>query len=375
MAKVFFSLSGEGRGHATRVRAIVEELRDDHNIVILAPGNAFEFLAPLYRGTDVRVIPIPGMVFHYDRERRLDVWRTGAGAASYLRGFNRLTAEIQDLLTQHQADLAVTDFEPALPAAAKRLGIPFVSLTHQHFLLTYDLTSLPWYLRAHAVYMRWIVGAYYSGQRHSIVSSFYFPPLLPHCRNVSQVGVMLRPEVRSVSPTDGDHLVVYLRRFALPNVLEAIAAAQVPARIYGLGAQRAQGRLTFHAVREKEFIADLASCRALVATAGNQLVGEALFLGKPAFVMPEARNYEQYINAHFLAQTGSGTWMGMEHVTSGALRSFLQRRDEFANRIERARLDGLPATLRTLEAFLPGGRNLRARPAVQRPVMVPEFTT
>ena len=375
MAKLLFSLSGEGRGHATRVRAIVEELRQHHRVVILAPGNAYEFLGPLYRGTDVQVIPIPGMLFRYNQDRQLDVWRTAAGVACYLRGFRRLTGEIESLLTRLQPDLVVTDFEPALPRAAMRLGIPFISLTHQHFLLTYDLSSLPTYLRIHAIYMRWIVRVYYSGQRHSIVSSFYFPPLRRGCRNVSQVGVMLRPEVRSTSPITGDHLVAYLRRFAGPNVIEALAATRHPVRVYGLGERPAQGLLTFHAIDERAFIADLAACRALVATAGNQLVGEALFLGKPAFIMPEARNYEQFINAHFLAQTGSGSWMEMERVTSGPLIDFLRRHDEFAARIQRARLDGLPAAMRTLEHFLPGGRKLQLRPAAPRPIMVPELTT
>jgi len=375
MAKLFFSLSGEGRGHATRVRAAVEELRPHHRISILAPGNAFEFLGPLYKDTEVHVIPIPGMVFHYDRARRLDLWRTVGGAACYLRSFSRVRGEIEALLDRERPDLVVTDFEPALPRAARRRGIPFVSLTHQHFLLTYDLSSLPWHLRAHAVYMKWVVGCYYTGQRHNIVSSFYFPPLRRVCRNVTQVGVLLRPEVRRASPSTGEHLVAYLRRFAGPNVLDALAAVGRPIRIYGLGERPAQGRLTFHSINEKRFVADLASCFALVATAGNQLVGEALFLGKPCFVMPEARNYEQFMNAHFLAQTGGGAWMGMERVTAAGLREFSDRRDEFAARIERSRLDGLPAALHTLERFLPGPARPRSRRTVSKAAMVPEFTT
>ena len=374
MAKLFFSLSGEGRGHATRVRAVVEELRRNHGITILAPGNAFEFLAPLYEGSGVQVIRIPGILFHYDQERRLDFWRTMGGAARYLRGFRPLLASIQARLEHERPDLVVADFEPALPRAARRCGIPFVSLTHQHFLLTHDLGSLPLYLRAHAVYMRWVVGSYYSGQRHSIVSSFYFPPLRRGCRNVTQVGVMLRPEVRDASRVAGDHMVAYLRRFAGPNVIEALAATGRPVRVYGLGARAARGALTFHPIDEARFVADLASCSALVATAGNQLVGEAIYLGKPCFVMPEARNYEQYMNAHFLAQSGGGMWMEMERVTPAALKEFTRRGDEFSARINRRRLDGLSATLGALERFLPGVPRRSLGRVAPRPGMVPELT-
>jgi UDP:flavonoid glycosyltransferase YjiC (YdhE family) len=124
-------------------------------------------------------------------------------------------------------------------------------------------------------------------------------------------------------------------------------------RVYGLGDRPAEGRLSFHAISEGQFVEDLASCAALVATAGNQLVGEALFLGKPCFVMPEARNFEQFINAHFLAQTGAGSWMELERVTPAALHGFVSRMGDFAACIDRRRLDGLPLALRVLERFLP----------------------
>jgi uncharacterized protein (TIGR00661 family) len=169
--------------------------------------------------------------------------------------------------------------------------------------------------------------------------------------------------------------VAYLRRFAGQNVLEALAATGRPVRIYGLGERPTQGRLTFHAIREDCFQADLASCAALVATAGNQLVGEALYLGKPCFVMPEARNYEQYINAHFLKQTGAGTGMELELVTPTALRDFVARLDAYTVRIDRRRLDGLAASMQAIERFLP---HLQAAPA-HRPApaaaLVPELTT
>lgn len=64
MATIFNSLSGEGRGHATRVRAIVEELRRHHRIVIYTPGQAHDLLQPVYQGSDITVRNIPGLLFH-----------------------------------------------------------------------------------------------------------------------------------------------------------------------------------------------------------------------------------------------------------------------------------------------------------------------
>ena len=356
MPRIIFSLSGEGRGHATRVRTIVEQLRGEHQITVLAPGDAGAFLAPLYDQSEVRVREIPGLRFCYHETGRLDFLGTALGAARYLRRLPRLIARIEELLTRETFDLAITDFEPALPRAARRCRVPVLSVSHQHFLLTYDLRCLPRDLRRHAAYMRWIVRAYYTGQAHTVVSSSYFPPLRPGCRNVTQVGVLLRPELRQAVPVRGDYLVAYLRRFAPPQALAALAGCRHPVRVYGLGERPSAGRLTFHAVSEAGFLEDLVGCAGLVATAGNQLVGEALFLGKPCFVMPEAGNFEQYINAHFLGQTGAGRWTELERVNPAALHEFERHLDPLAARIDRRRLDGLPAVLRVVEQFLPSTR-------------------
>lgn len=353
MARLFFSVSGEGRGHATRVRAVVESLRHEHEITLFASGEAWRFLAPLYRGTRVRVHRIGGLRFHYNAARRLNFSKTAAEAARFLRRLPMLVGMLGRLLEREQPDLVVTDFEPALPRAARRLGVPFISLDHQHFLLTYDLSGLPPGLRRHAAYMALIVRAFYSGQAATIVSSFYFPPLRRGCRDVTQVGVMLRPEVLAARPERGGHLVAYFRRFAGPRLIEALHATGREVRVYGLGAQPAAGRLRFHAIDERRFIEDLAACDALISTAGNQLVGEALHLGKPVLALPEARNFEQYINAHFLAQSGAGAWCEAERAGPAEIARFLARLDTFRPPADPARIHGLPATLAVLRRHLP----------------------
>ena len=71
------------------------------------------------------------------------------------------------------ADLAIADFEPALPRAAGRMGIPLVSVDHQHFLLTYDLDSLPRALQWNAWFMSHAVGMYVMEASDTVVSAFF----------------------------------------------------------------------------------------------------------------------------------------------------------------------------------------------------------
>ena len=89
------------------------------------------------------------------------------------------------------------------------------------------------------------------------------------------------------------------------------------------------GRLSFHAIDERTFVEDLAGCAALVSAAGNQLLGEALFLGKPVFAIPEELHHEQQVNACFLKLMGAGDWTTLEQFTAAPLTRFLSRLDEY----------------------------------------------
>jgi uncharacterized protein (TIGR00661 family) len=171
---------------------------------------------------------------------------------------------------------------------------------------------------------------------------------------VTHVGVMLRPEVLATEPSNRGHLVAYWRRFASDEVIEALRQTGREVRIYGLGEKPASGNLRFRAIDEQRFIEDLSTSDALISTAGNQLVGEALYMGKAAFVVPEARNFEQYINGHFLAQSGAGEWCEMQKVTGDRLNKFLGKLDHYRSRICSSRINGLPATLEALRRHLPG---------------------
>jgi len=352
MSTIFYSMAGEGRGHATRVRTVVEHLRSRHRLVLFAPGAAHAFLAELYAGTDVEVRPIPGLFFHYDRRGRVDRWATGRAAAGYLAGLSKLVGEIETAIERESPDLAITDFEPALPRAAKRAGVPFLSLSHQHFLVANDLSSLPFGLRVHAASMGLLVRAFYSGQERTIVSSFYAPPLKRGHEDVLQVGVLLRPSVLAAEARPGEHLVAYFRRSLDAATERALRECGRDVFVYGLGADASRGNLHFRPVSEEGFLADLSSAAALVSTAGNQLVGEALWLGKPVLAMPEQKNYEQFINAHFLEVSGAGTAVAPGALTTETLRAFLARLESYRAAARRHARDGTPAVLDAIERQL-----------------------
>ena len=79
-------MAGEGRGHATRVRALVEPLRREHDVTLFASGDAYDLLKETYEGTDVGLHQIRGLRFHYNAKQKLSYRKTLMEAAHGLVG-------------------------------------------------------------------------------------------------------------------------------------------------------------------------------------------------------------------------------------------------------------------------------------------------
>jgi uncharacterized protein (TIGR00661 family) len=353
MGKIVYSMAGEGRGHATRVKTVVEGLRDEHEIHLLAPGDAFELLSPAYAGTDVQITRLPALRFGYGRKAGIDPIRTIGGGGRYFAHMPRLRRQVADFLRRTKPDLAIVDFEPILPRAASDVGVPFMSLDHQHVLVVSDFGELSPFLRFCTNAGALGVRRWSPGQSAIVVSSFYRPPLRPGWQTAQQVGVLLRPQIASRKGEMGDHFVAYFRRAVNPNVIDALERLGKDVRVYGAGELPPRGKVSFRPVSEQGFIDDLATSRALIASAGNQVVGEALHLGKPVLGVPEPMNFEQHVNAHFIEKSGAGVCVSHEGLTPAGIDDFTQRIDEFRARIPPDGHDGTGAALATIRRMLP----------------------
>jgi len=356
MSRIAISLCGEGRGHATRICTLVERLERDHEILLFTSADAFELLSQRFGSghPGVRLHEIPGILFQYT-DGRLDVLRSIAAGLDYqARQLGPLVDRVMRELDAFGADLAITDFEPSLPRAASRQGIPLVSVDHQHFLLAYDLDALPWSLQWNAWCMSHAVWMYVVEAVDTVVSAFFRPPLRRGWEHVVQVGPLLRGEITAAVPHDGGFLLSYLRRHTPFSAIESLADCGLPVKVYGLGARERIGAVSFHPIDERQFVEDLAGCRALVSAAGNQLIGESLHLGKPLLVLPERAHAEQLMNSSFLAAMGCGDWALLEEVTPARVRRFLDGLDAFAPSLASVvgRMDGTPDVLRVINRRL-----------------------
>ena len=77
-------------------------------------------------------------------------------------------------------------------------------------------------------------------------------------------------------------------------------------RVYGYDREAQDGNLHYRPFSKEGFMSDLASSKAVMATAGFTLMSEALWLKKPMLALPMAGQFEQQLNGHCLEQMGLG---------------------------------------------------------------------
>ncbi|MEO0815577.1 MAG: glycosyltransferase family protein, partial [Myxococcota bacterium] len=255
-------------------------------------------------------------------------------------------------MREERADLVLSDFEPITIHAAKLAKVPLWSLDHQRFLQFCDLGKLPAFDAFRVWCMKTAIDLVYSTPDRIFVSGFYLPELKKPNPRVERVGILMRDVVLKAKPTKGDHLLAYMRRDCPEHFLEMLAHCGREVRLYGLGAQEPRGGIVFKEIDTERFIGDLASCAGLICTAGNQLIGEAMYMSKAVLALPEVSNSEQQMNARLLRMSGAGMVVDFDSIEPGDFEKFIEDAQTMGRRIDPQSVAANATVLAAIDAKL-----------------------
>ncbi|MBK9035287.1 MAG: teichoic acid biosynthesis protein [Myxococcales bacterium] len=303
--RILYGVVGEGMGHAMRSRVVLEHLvAAGHEVEIMASGRAVDFLGKRFDG--VNRIHGLHMVLEENRVRRgKTLWSNVVGGAL---GLPDNIGAYFDLIGAFEPEAVISDFESWTHLYAKNHRLPILSIDNMQIIhrcalpddiigddgVTFQLTKA--FIKSKLPFC----DAYY-------ITSFFRPPIRK--ADTFLFPPILRPEILAATPGPGDHLLVYQpgANAALEAALRALGRE---CRIYGmrpgLATEEHDGALRFRPFSEAGFIDDLATAAGVVAGGGFTLMGEAVFLHKPMLAIPLAGQFEQIMNARYLAKEGYG---------------------------------------------------------------------
>lgn len=327
--KILYGVVGEGMGHATRSRVVLEHLRArGHDLRIVASHDAATFLDRHF-GT---VMPIDGMKMVFDSSNRVCRWRTIASIlAKGLYGLPRnIRAYFELIHDGFEPDVVISDFESWSHLYGMLHGVPVISLDNIQIVGRCKMPDEVLDGRRWDYFLnKMLVRSKLPFCDRYLLTSFFKPEVVG--KKTSIHAPILRREVLEARPERGEHVVVYQSGGVDPALVESLRMSGVECRAYGVArdvvGERVDGNLVHRAFDEQTFIDDLRTARAVVATGGASLMSEAIHLGKPVLSTPIAGQFEQNMNAIYLERLGFGQIArGIDHCT---VSDFLRESDRF----------------------------------------------
>ncbi len=356
MARIIYGVAGEGSGHSSRAREMAAHLcAQRHDLWLASYDRGFRNLKD-----DFRILEIEGLCIASE-DNKVSVAKTLTENLKRLPAGHRTLQQLRQLFKEFQPDCVITDFEPMTAYLAHHYEVPLITLDNQHRMryLKYDCPR-EWALDRRltknvirAMVPRpdvSLVTAFCSGETRND-RTFVFPPIL-------------RREVLQLTPSQDDHILVYVTSGFESLLSELRGFHRETMLVYGYERSDRDGVLSFKPFSKVGFLRDLASAKAVIATAGFTLISEALCLKKPYLALPMQGQFEQQLNAFQLSQLGYGK--SASDVTPESVGDFLYRLPEYRERLNTYQAGDNRAIKAKLDELLADGARLARQFHTQR---------
>jgi uncharacterized protein (TIGR00661 family) len=352
--RILYGVVGEGMGHATRSRVVIEHLvAQGHDVEVVVSGRAHDYLKARERDR-LGVSRIWGLTIVYE-DNEVRNFRT---VLSNLRGavgggWPRNVLRYFKVAEEFRPDAVVTDFESWSHLFAKTHRKPVVSLDNIQVLsrCTHPERVLAGHERDFQL-AKAVVKSKVPGCFHYLVTSFFHPPVRKPRTTLHPP--VLRPEILAARPERGGHLLVYQTSTSDERLPAILRGSGRECRVYGfrrgLAEDVVDGSVTYRPFSERAFVEDLRTARGVVANGGFTLLSEAVYLRKPVLACPVRKQFEQILNARYLEALGYG--LAADELTPERLGEFLERVPEHETKLAGYAQDGNRELLAKLDEVL-----------------------
>ena len=318
MANILYGVNGEGSGHSTRAKEVLRHLVRQGHIVHVASFD--RGLLNLRDEFDVTEIYGLRIAYVNNRVRYEKTVAKNLLSAPKAVKSNRQLLRLAD---EWEVDLVITDFEPMTCHVGHRKRLPIIAIDNQHCITNAEVTYPRQYRRDAAATK--LVAKLMTPRADAYLVISFFPAKVKK-KNTFLFSPLLRQEVLSAKPTQGDYVLVYVTSPS-PKLAEMLQRVRCPFVAYGFGREGTQGNVTFKEPALDGFLKDLVACKAVIANSGFSLISEALHLGKPYLAIPVAHQFEQIFNAYYLGKVGYGAYW--EELEKERIESFLFNLDVY----------------------------------------------
>jgi uncharacterized protein (TIGR00661 family) len=309
--KFAFIIQGEGRGHQTQAISLAEILiANGHEIAIALVGTVNPTKMPVLlkekANFKVELFQSPSLVFD-KKTNALSLNKTILEAIPNLIKYKNSIRLIKNVMTYYEPDVIVNfyDFLGGLYLAFNKNKAQVVCIGHQYLMLNDNFyhPAGHWLDRQMVNFNTWVTGL---GAHKKLALSF--SPFKNH-KNIISVPPLLRNELRTYKTNNQDFILVYFTQAELVSdiILQAEKHPETRFEIFiDKEIENVPTNVTINPISSSKFLQKMAKCKGIISTAGFESICEAMYLGKPALMVPIKNHYEQHCNAIDAQRAGAG---------------------------------------------------------------------
>ena len=315
--KILFLVQGEGRGHLTQAIALSQILRNSgHEIAGAMVGKSTGRIIPAFFMEQIQApvsqFDAPNIVYN-SNGKGMNLKRTLYTLFSNLPQYSRALRFIHQSVKQIQPDLIIGFYETYGGIYNLIYGskVPLICIAHQYLLL-HPKFVFP----EKSFFNRTIINLnsrFTSLQATKRLALSFREIASDKKLKITVVPPLLRKEVRNLQTSAGDFFLVYMTHHSLSKQIIDwhLLHPEVHLHCFWDNSDvsdvfQFDETLTFHRINSDKYLQMLASCKALVTTAGFESVCEAMYLGKPVMMVPVPNHFEQECNALDGVISGAG---------------------------------------------------------------------
>ena len=315
--KFIFIVQREGRGHMTQAISLFKILKKNgHDIGRVIVGKSRWRALPQFfeNQIDAPIVQLESLNLATDKNSKsVKIFKTVIVNFLKLRVLLRSVKEIHKIAQKEKPDVIINFYEllGGLYFFLKKSEARHVVIAHQFFLEhpEFEFPKRRLLDKQSLKFSNWLAG--YSAKKRLALSFQSFPDKAE--KKLFIVPPLLRDEVKIHGISQENHFLVYLVNHGYSDQVEKFHAEhpEIPIHCFwdnkdAPEVDQRNKNLTFHQLNDKKFIALMSSCKGYLTTAGFESVCEAMYMGKPALMVPVKGHYEQTCNAVDAQKVGAG---------------------------------------------------------------------
>jgi len=325
--RIFYSLCGEGLGHAIRSGVVIEYLiKEGYDLVVFASDRAYDYLSNKFEN----VYYIGGFNTVYEDNRVRNKKTFAYNMKDVPSDLTHNMRIMYKLANKFKPDIVVSDFEFYANLLSHMLRIPLISIDNMHVLTEASYSVSSKYSKDR-LFSEAVVHAFIQKARRTLIYSYFYPPL-KHPENTRYVKPIIRDSILELNPKVGEHILVYQTSQSNDKLLELLK--ENPDKefiIYGFNKDMRDENLLFRKFSEDQLYEDFKDAKCVITNGGFSFITEALQLEKPILSIPVNKQFEQILNAIYLDRLGYGKHH--DKITQNILDNFLENVEVYRKNI------------------------------------------